>query len=47
MSAEKRRMKEVVGVAVSAAGLEQVVEGLETAGFDRSAISVLGQEDGG
>lgn len=47
MSAEKRRVKEVVGVVVSASQLDDVVEGLGKAGFDRSAISVLGQEDSG
>lgn len=47
MAAEKRRVKEVVGVAVNASQLDEVVERLEMAGFDRAAISILGQEKGG
>ncbi|MFO1090032.1 MAG: hypothetical protein U1E46_10715 [Hyphomicrobiales bacterium] len=42
----KRRVKEVVGVVSTAAQLDDVVDALQQAGFDRAAISVLGVDSG-
>ncbi len=46
-AAERRRVSEVVGVVSSAAQLDDVVDALQGAGFDRSAISILGRYQGG